>query len=59
MPLVEDFTLPAHLAAGRQESPPPKVFQVKTNQLLRKKVVNHAHNHIEVLEQANDTIDSN
>jgi hypothetical protein len=48
--------MPSNLLATRSESPPPKAFQIKTKQHLRKNVVNHAHNQIVVLEQDDDSI---
>jgi hypothetical protein len=54
--VVEEYAMPSNLLATRSESPPPKAFQIKTKQHLRKNVVNHAHNQIVVLEQDDDSI---
>ena len=54
--VVEEFSMPSILLATRSESPPPKAFQIKSRQHLRKNVVNHAHNQIVVLEQDEDSI---
>jgi hypothetical protein len=54
--VVEEYSMPSNLLATRSESPPPKAFQIKNHQHLRKNVVNHAHNQIVALEQDEDTI---